>query len=52
MFWVRVIGYDCFIIGWNCNILGYMLRGDMVLEVMIIEVKWLKMGVIVSDGLR
>lgn len=49
---MRVIGYDCSITGWNCNILGYMSRGDMVPEVMTTEAKRSKTGAIASDGSR
>jgi hypothetical protein len=49
---VSVIGYDSWITGWNCRILGYMSSGEIVPEVMMTLPKRSKTGAMAREGSR
>lgn len=51
-FFVRVMEYDFCIIVLKLSILGYILSGEMVLEVMMIELNWLNIGLMVMVVFR
>ena len=51
-FRVSVIEYDSCTTGWNCSILGYMSRGEIVPDVITTLPKRSNTGLMAKDGSR